>query len=73
MHVILERVESRLDRIWHLLLDRLCGRWPGRDLGGRERVAVYERMPRGSSFDLAQAYKVSALEVPVSVFKLPER
>lgn len=72
MQVVLQSVESRLYGIGHLLLDRLCGRWPGWDLRGRERVSVNERVPRGSSFDLAQAYKIPALEVPVPVLELPE-
>lgn len=33
---------------------------------------MYECMPRGSSFDLAQAYEISALKVPVSMLELPQ-
>ena len=73
MQVVLQGVETRLDGIWHLLLRRLCRRWSGRELGaGRERVSVDECVPRCSSFDLAQAYEVAALEVAVPVLELPE-
>lgn len=34
---------------------------------------MYESMPRGTSFDLAQTYEISTLEVPVSVLELPQR
>lgn len=73
VHIVLQRVEPRLDGVWHLLLDRLCGGRAGRNLGSRERISVDECVPRCSSFDLAQADKVAALEVAISMLKLPER
>jgi hypothetical protein len=73
VHVVLERIESRFDGVGHLLLDSLCRRRACWDFRCRERVSVDECVPRGSSFDLAKAYKIATLEVPVPMLELPER
>lgn len=73
VHVVLERVESRFNGVGHLLLGRLCRRRACWDFRRRERVSVDECVPRGSSFDLAQAYKIAALEIPIAVLEFPER
>ena len=72
IHVVLERVEARLDWIGHGI-GRLAGRRTSGDLWGGEGIAVDEGMPRGAALDFAQTDEIAALEVAVAVLEFPER
>jgi len=71
VHVVLERIESRFDGVGHLLFDRLCRRRACWDFWRGKRVSVDECVPRGSSFNFAQANEIAAFEVSIAVLELP--
>ncbi len=74
LHLPLQHVETRLDRIlqwllhsWPRLRRRHWNFWRV-----RERVSVYEGMPRGPTLDLTQAHEIATLEIACAVLELPE-
>ena len=72
VHVVLEAGDPTLGRIHDRFGRRPRLRWVDLVAGG-EGIAVDERVPRSSTFDLPQPHQVPALEVPVAVFEFPER
>lgn len=56
--------------------DRLRGSTRLRGCGGfsvaRKRIAMDERMARGSALDLSQADEISPFEIAIPMFELPE-